>query len=541
MEKADLFLFKSISYNMLLQVSFRVFSFVLNAILLRYVSTELIGACNFRLALLVTTVLFLSREPFRRALPSLKSVETSWQVFLNTIWLVVPNGMILCALFGYIWSFVFEAPNNTLVPYYKSSVFLCCIACVLELCGEIPFSLAQMYFLARQKVAIEAGSLFAFHITFVSLAIFIPSLGALSYAIARVVYSLFFIFLGFYYLLRDYKSLNSECKIKLSILELLPLRPLTSFDQNYLELVKVYYLQSFYKQLLTEGERYMITVFNLLSFGESGIYDIINNLGSLIARFVFLPIEDASYVYFTNRLLRGVTYKEQWETIKSKNETTAKTTFENLLKIVSLIGLLVFCFGQSYSQLLLQIYGGDKLGMNSLCFNMLRLYCVYVMLLAVNGVTESLFSATMSDKQLQSHNNRLVFFSAAFLICAYCFAKLFHIYGFLLANCINMIIRIYFSLTHIKWLFKGFSVEREEFIVEEHVYNVYKSYIPHMAVAISLAISLVLTSLSQNVFNFSILVHLFLGAVAFLMTSGVIYLKEEKLRHFALKFVKSKN
>ena len=132
---------------------------------------------------------------------------------------------------------------------------------------------------------------------------------------------------------------------------------------KYYNLLKLYLTQSIYKQILTEGERYLITAFNLLTFSESGIYDIINNLGSLIARFIFLPVEDASYIYFTNSLQRGEDYLKLTEknTIKS-NELSPKSSYENLLKIVSLIGILVLFFGQGYSQLLLQIYGGDRLG-----------------------------------------------------------------------------------------------------------------------------------------------------------------------------------
>jgi hypothetical protein len=38
-----------------------------------------------------------------------------------------------------------------------------------------------------------------------------------------------------------------------------------------------------------------------------GVYDIITNLGSLIARIVFLPIEESFYVYFASVLIRGDT------------------------------------------------------------------------------------------------------------------------------------------------------------------------------------------------------------------------------------------
>ncbi len=42
--------------------------------------------------------------------------------------------------------------------------------------------------------------------------------------------------------------------------------------------------QGVLKQVLTEGERYVMTVLSLLSLAEQGIYDVVSNLGSLAAR-----------------------------------------------------------------------------------------------------------------------------------------------------------------------------------------------------------------------------------------------------------------
>ncbi len=44
--------------------------------------------------------------------------------------------------------------------------------------------------------------------------------------------------------------------------------------------------QGVLKQVLTEGERYVMTVLSLLSLAEQGIYDVVSNLGSLAARCV---------------------------------------------------------------------------------------------------------------------------------------------------------------------------------------------------------------------------------------------------------------
>ena len=63
--------------------------------------------------------------------------------------------------------------------------------------------------------------------------------------------------------------------------------------------------QSFLKQFLTEGERYLMTIFNMLTLAEQEVYDVINNLGSLVARFVFLPIEESYYIFFSQASIRG--------------------------------------------------------------------------------------------------------------------------------------------------------------------------------------------------------------------------------------------
>lgn len=49
----------------------------------------------------------------------------------------------------------------------------------------------------------------------------------------------------------------------------------------------------------------------LVCFVCEGVYDIVNNLGSLVARFIFLPIEESFYVFFAQVLERGKNVKDQ--------------------------------------------------------------------------------------------------------------------------------------------------------------------------------------------------------------------------------------
>ncbi|EDV28971.1 uncharacterized protein TRIADDRAFT_52378 [Trichoplax adhaerens] len=78
-----------------------------------------------------------------------------------------------------------------------------------------------------------------------------------------------------------------------------------------------------------------MTIFNLLDFGEQGIYDIVNNLGSLAARFIFLPIEESYYLFFAQTMQRDLP-AEQQKSIKSASET-----LEMLLKLVFLISVTI--------------------------------------------------------------------------------------------------------------------------------------------------------------------------------------------------------
>jgi oligosaccharide translocation protein RFT1 len=391
------------------------------------------------------------------------------------------------------------------------------------LLGEVAYAMSQMLLMAKQRFILEAINLFLFNLIFVSLAIFKPELGALAYSLARLITALLWVVFSFRLLSKDHKSKN---------IQLLPDFQLKKLkdnqDQDYLKLVKAYYVQSVFKQILTEGERYLIAIFGLLSFNESGIYDLINNLGSLIARFVFLPIEDASYMYFTNTLKRGLTISEQPD---ASSSAKAKSYFELIIKIVSLIGLTVLVFGQSYSGLLLHIYGGTKLSGNSDCVNLLKFHCVYIYFLAINGVTEGFFNATMCEKGLKSHNLLLIVFSGIFLIATFLFANIYHVIGFLMANCLNMLVRIFVSTKHV---IKFFSIPQQS------EYKWQSVYFPQWRILLVFGISFLVTKGSESTLyeNNYLFLHFVLGVFVFLFNLAAVLCMDLTLRGLCLQFMK---
>lgn len=54
-----------------------------------------------------------------------------------------------------------------------------------------------------------------------------------------------------------------------------------------------------------------MTMFSLLSFADQGVFDIVSNLGSLVARFLFLPLEESSYLLFSHSITRGLPADKQ--------------------------------------------------------------------------------------------------------------------------------------------------------------------------------------------------------------------------------------
>lgn len=70
------------------------------------------------------------------------------------------------------------------------------------------------------------------------------------------------------------------------------------FDPVQLTRLKDFFVLNFSKQLLTEGERYVVTFFNLLTLEAQGQWDSITALGALFPRFLFRPLEESFAIHF---------------------------------------------------------------------------------------------------------------------------------------------------------------------------------------------------------------------------------------------------
>ncbi|RVE73238.1 hypothetical protein OJAV_G00048770 [Oryzias javanicus] len=388
------------SCNVLLQVMFRVLTFLLNGFTLRFVSKELIGVVNVRLTLLYSTLVFLSREAFRRACLSGESgTNRNWRQVVNLLWLTLPIGVIWALLLGSVWLWLLEVPDPEAVPYYGAAVVLFAFSGVQELLAEPLWVLAQAHMFVWLKVVAESLAMIAKCSVTVLLVVFAREWGLYIFSAAHLVYTGFLVLCYVVYFTRFLGSEEAEKKSfpLHRVTDLLPgrIRGEPLIDWSAAQLTWSFFKQSFLKQILTEGERYIMTFFSVLTFGDQGVYDIVNNLGSMVARFVFLPIEESFYIFFANILERGRDVHRQ----EQEAASMAAEVLECLLKLVVVIGLIITVFGYGYSHLALDIYGGSLLSSGAGPV-LLRCYSCYVLLLAVNGVTECFVFATMSKEEV---------------------------------------------------------------------------------------------------------------------------------------------
>ncbi|KAJ1524816.1 hypothetical protein ONE63_009686 [Megalurothrips usitatus] len=527
------------SFNIIFQIGFRILTFLLNAFVLRHVSQAAVGVMNVRLLLLESTLLFLSREAFRRACLS-KTSEHYWPKVINLVWLTVPLCQLLCLIFGYIWLSVLSVPSTNITEHYTIGVWSIAISCIIEMCCEPVYLMAEAFLFVRLKVVMQTLLVLVRTIAFTSIVLYQPKAAVLAFSVAQIlsitVYTVGY-YVYFHFFMKNRLLERAQMELEKSkgrpyqrkdsiigtvydfpfnsVVEFLPSRieDETAFDYNLALLTWSFFKQGILKQILTEGERYVMTLFSVLSFGEQGIYDVVNNLGSMAARFLFRPIEESAYFYFSQMIRRDLPITEQ----DSKQVGECVLVLQRLLRCLLALGLVILVFGLAYSRLLLLLYGGAGLiaGTGPL---LLRTHCLSVLLLALNGITECYALASMDTKQLDRYNYVMVWLSIGFLCISWILTKLFGGVGFILANCCNMAARITHSIHYIRDQFK------------DTAFNPLKDIIPHRLYCITLVISGVVTQFSEIfVSPYSLLAHFLIGAVCFLITIVVWTYGERKL------------
>ena len=328
---------KAASLNMLTQLAFRVFTFLMNAFVLRHISPDLLGLIYVRLNLLDDTIIFLSTEGFRLAGLGHKK-DGSWQKTINLMWVTLPVSVLWSTVMFSVWTWLLPQPDPALQPQYKAAVMIVSVTAVLQMVAEAPLVAGQVLMMVRMKVVLNMVWMMT-RVLVLCLAVKlypgqVISMWAWGHALASILYVLGY-YLSFKMVITANKMDNNELFPFKSLSELLPSSPAQfSVDPDQWKVASSFVGQAVVKQVLTDCEKYIMTIFNLLTLSEQGIFDVVSNLGSLAARFIFRPIEESSYFFFSQLWSRGQTCQDQ----KQEDLEKVKTGLFRLLRLMMYLG-----------------------------------------------------------------------------------------------------------------------------------------------------------------------------------------------------------
>lgn len=530
----------SIKSNILVQFLSRGLTFVLGAVTLKYIrSSALLGVINVRLALLYTTLQFLSREPFRRACIGevAKSETKRWPKIANTIWL------------GLLWSCALSVPliltwqhlntpttedlEGTNIEDYHMAVLITIVSVIVEMLAEPCFIYAQARAISDHNPKVEMTTVTTKCILTAAVTVLESAQyrsGRSSHilskvAICQLTASVVLVFYSYIRLCSKFdipmskflpRLQNSKKSDDESFLD-------RNLDSTSLKLSASFVSQTLLKQLLTGGERYIMTFFNVISLSEQGIYDVVNNLGSLAARLVFKPIEDSGYTLFSQTVSRK-------ETLDIRKFYRVQENLMLLIKSMLLVGLMVLTFGYNFVPLVV-IYGGEKLN-NSLAFRLMRWQLLYTPFLAVNGITECFTFAVMNTQEIRSYNMSMIAYTLILLMTIYLSQSALGSASFILANCLTMLSRIVFSY---KLIGRYFNKHGYEFKLLDAL--------PSLTTIISLSGVFIFLRISQDYLldmlqPISVTFGLILGGWCLVFMIHVIMCHEEALLDFASRLFK---
>ncbi|GMR50336.1 hypothetical protein PMAYCL1PPCAC_20531 [Pristionchus mayeri] len=427
-------LFDALRYNMSLQFGSRILSFGINMYLLRVVDSSVIGLVNVRLMLLYDTILFLTREPMRKA----SILNDNVQRFVNLIWLSPLISIALCGMIVPLWMY------GSSTPLALSVVLSFAGSAVIEALAE-PFCVISLRFSLDAHFAISQGLLISLKRVFILVLILASPIHHLTlFSVAQIVAAVAFTIFNYVAFYRYTVAGRSELASFPSYRDFFP-RLSAGFDAGSIKAVATLLAHSMLKQLLTDGSAFVMTFTRLLTLPQQAVYDSIERLGSLISRLLLAPLEESSFAYFSNAINNAKTSAFKQNT---DSHDVLVRTFTALLRDIILCGLVVSVFGVPYSGVAVSIYGGQMLVANGGAA-LLATYAVYILVIAINGVTEAFAFATMNVEQIFSHGGFLLLSSAVHLSLSYALCLQFGAIGFILANMANMSVRIVYSWRHI--------------------------------------------------------------------------------------------
>lgn len=476
---------KGASFLILLQIGCRALTFIVNQVLLRFLSPRTLGL-SAQLELFNVSTLYFARESLRVALQRQPSdsdqtklavsngegekkqssdVALSYgskrrlQEVVNLSHAAIAIGLPLTMTIA--WLYLRSADDAILeTPHLRTSLYIYALATLFELLNEPAFVVAQQQMMYGTRASAEFLASFTKCLMACSIAILASmaghNLGILPFATGQLTYAFV---LNAIYLSKVY-PICAQNTVSLLATAITPSDNylLSRFSRPLISLAATLYGQSIFNQLLTSGDSYLIAAF--ASLPSQGAYALASNYGGLLARILFQPIEESSRSLF-GRLLPPRTQQYEKNTVsdKSTNATNiaqAKSHLLTILRLYLLLALLATTLGPPLSPLLLHLVAGSRWSKTE-APAVLAAYCYYIPLLAVNGLLESFVSAVATSNQIVTQSKWKAAFSLAFALTGYLVLRVARMgaKGLVLCNAITTVLRVGWSWAFVAGYFES--------------------------------------------------------------------------------------
>ena len=375
----------------------KIFSFILTIITVRYSSVSDYGEISLYLPLIVSVSTFFLKEGFRRSALKCDDYRVSIQIcVLGCLMASVWTTGVVCW-----WFTTTHTPLRTCATLY--------LALIIDIFAE-PFLVHHI--VHNQNLTIRSQTdLFA------NIA---RSVVLLLCTIATVQCQLAFGIAQFAYSLLWFSFLFTRLPVSL----FLPIHINTTTRMSLSEFV----LMSVQKLFLAEGEKFLTLMY--LSSESVGKLSLVNNLGSLVLRLIYAPIEDIAFSACT----------------QSKSKTERIKVLQSVLLVEILVGLTGLAFAVPVCQSIVYLLYGTVWSSDPELVLLLQVYVsVLLILFAANGALEAYYFAVANSVQIRTS---FVYQWAAFAVLTICICGLSATTNYepglmiLIGNGLSMIVRI---------------------------------------------------------------------------------------------------
>lgn len=417
-------------------VALKLLTFGLNQALISSVDPPTLGLATF-LEFITNLILFFSREAVRLSTQRTSSSGVSAeQSVINFGYVPVILSIPLSCL-ALLWNW----PSRTFqeeflpLPALTLSLVILAVSLALELSVEPLYELNQYHMNLGNKARIESLGILCRGVVTVLLLKRKPlNSSLLAFMCGQLAYS-FVQFIG-------YLKVNVPPGVS-CLAQRLPSGGW--LDKQVVQVWKALFVQMIFKQVLTEGDKLVINHFFPLS--TQAVYAVMLNYGLILARLVFLPIEESSRVWFTKVMATMSDKSDQRRVISALKSIEALCV--GYLHFTVL--LLMAGIPNAAYVLRLVLRGAAAKWDGTDLFTSFGKYVWYLALLAFNGIFEALFTSVATTKELKYYSYFMTSLCIVFFLVLKLAIEHWHLElsGLILANAVNMSMRIFWCSYHL--------------------------------------------------------------------------------------------